>query len=98
MLEHVFTELGYPTIGQEYSLEVEAEHFAVVCRIKAVEEELPAFIKMAQNVEQTWVRYLAYTVLAIFGTAYVFPAFYTPHGRNSLGSQTPTLRTYVTLV
>jgi hypothetical protein len=71
-------ELGHPTIGPERSLEVEAEHFGVICRLKATEREFPAFIEMAQNVEKTWVRYLAYRVLAIFGAAYVLSCVLTP--------------------
>jgi hypothetical protein len=78
MLEHVFTELGYPIIGPEHSLEMQAELFAVACRMKAAEREFPAFIEMAHNVEKTWVRYLAYTLVAVFGVVYFLSCFLTP--------------------
>jgi len=78
MLEHVFGELGYPTIGPKHSLEVQAESFAVACRMKAAEREFPAFIEMAKNVEKTWARYLAYAALVILGAAYVLSCVLTP--------------------
>ena len=79
MLEHVFAGLGHPTINPEHSLEVQAEIFAVACRMKAAEREFPAFIEMAQNVETTWVRYLAYALVAVFGLAHVLSCVLTPH-------------------
>jgi hypothetical protein len=78
MLEHVFTELRYPTISSEGSSEARAEHFAVACRLKAAERELPAFFEMATNVEKKWARYLAYTFLAIFAVAYFFDCIFLP--------------------
>ena len=78
MLEHVFTELGYPTISPDDSPEARAEHFAVACRLKAAERELPAFIEMATNVEKTWARYLAYAFLGILAVAYVLDCIFLP--------------------
>jgi hypothetical protein len=78
MLEHIFIELGYPTIGPDRSLEVQAEHFAMACRMNAVEKELPAFFAMAQNVEKPLMRYLAYTLVVIFGAAYIFSCVLAP--------------------
>lgn len=78
MLEHAFTEFGYPTVSAEQSLEVQAEHFAIACRIKAVEQELPAFIALDQNVEKPWTRYLAYTLVVLFGAALIYSCVLVP--------------------
>jgi hypothetical protein len=78
MLEHSFVELGYPTIGAEQSLEVQAETFAMACRMRAVEQELPAFFKLAQNVEKPWARYLAYTLFAFVGAALFYSCILVP--------------------
>jgi hypothetical protein len=78
MLEHIFIELGHPTIGPEDFLEVQAEHFAVLCRMDAAVKELPCFLEMAGNVEKKWTRYLAYALVVIFGLAHVFSCIMTP--------------------
>jgi hypothetical protein len=78
MLEHVFTELGYPTTGTESLSEARAEHFAVLCRMKAGEKELPDLIASTQTVENRWVRYLAYTALGVLTVAYLVGCVLTP--------------------
>jgi len=78
MLEHAFTELGHPIIRPEDSLEVQAELFAIACRMRAAERELPAFLEMAMNVEKKWARYLAYAFWAIFALGYFFSCVSTP--------------------
>jgi hypothetical protein len=77
MLEHVFAELGYSTIGPEDFLEVQAEHFAVLCRMAAATRELPAFLEMTGNIEKKWTRYLSYGLLLVFGVAYLFSCIFT---------------------
>jgi len=71
MLEHGLTDLGYPTVGS-VDLEARAEHFAVTCRMKAAERELPAFIEMATNVKKKWARYLSYGLIGVFAAVYLF--------------------------
>jgi hypothetical protein len=78
VLEHSFVELRYPTIGPEQGLEVQAETFAMACRMKAVEREIPVFIEMASNVEKTWARYFAYVLVVVFGVAYALSCVVTP--------------------
>jgi hypothetical protein len=78
MLEHVFTELGHPTTGAEGLSEIRAEHFAVICRMKAAEKELPDLIASAQTIESKWVRYLAYTALGVLTFAYLVGCVLTP--------------------
>jgi hypothetical protein len=78
MLEHVFAELGHSTIGPDNFLEVQAEHFAVLCRMEAATRELPAFLEMTANIERKWTRYLSYGLLLVFGVAYVFSCIFTP--------------------
>lgn len=78
MLEHVFAELGYSTIGPTESLEIQAEHFAVLCRMEAATRELPAFLEMTGNIEKKWPRYLSYGLLFVFGVAYLFSCIFTP--------------------
>ncbi|MBI3477120.1 MAG: hypothetical protein HY010_15410 [Acidobacteria bacterium] len=81
MIEHEFGELGQPTIGPK-DLEEHAEHFAMSCRMKAAERELPAFIKMARSVERKWPRYIAYSLIAVFGVAYFFDCIFLPQMEN----------------
>jgi hypothetical protein len=78
ILEHVLAELGHPTIGPEDFLEVQAEHFAILCRMEGAERELPAVFDMVQNVEKKWARYLASAVVILFSVAYMFSCVYTP--------------------
>ena len=72
LLEHQFVELGHATIGANGSLEVQAEAFAVGCRINAGERELPVYLEMASNVENKWVRYFGYAFVGVFTLAYFF--------------------------
>ncbi len=98
MLEHDFVELGFPTINPEQELEVQAETFAMACRMKAFERELPAFFKMAQNVEKPWARYLAFTVVIVFWHCCdAFLRYGAPNGINPCRRKAPTLRTDVAL-
>jgi hypothetical protein len=76
LLEHEFVELGHATIGAEDSLEVEAEIFAMACRIEAGERDLPVFLEVASKVEKKWVRYLGYAFVGVFGLAYLFGCIY----------------------
>jgi len=76
LLEHEFVELGHATIGAKDSLEVEAEIFAMACRIEAGEKDLPVFLEMASKVEKKWVRYLGYAFVGVFGLAYLFGCIY----------------------
>ena len=76
MIEHSFIDLGYATIGASDSLEIQAELFAMSCRFKAAETELPAFIQKTMGIEKRWERYLLYLLLAIFGASYFFSCIY----------------------
>jgi Zn-dependent peptidase ImmA (M78 family) len=76
MLEHVFVELGYPTISARDSLEEQAELFAGLCRMDAGAKELPAVLEMVQQVEKKWARYLGYVFVAAFALAYMFTCVY----------------------
>lgn len=78
ILEHSFSELGYATLHAEDSLEVRAEQFAIACRMKEAEKELAVLIEMARNVEKKWARYFVYTLLIVFGAAYLFSCTATP--------------------
>ena len=71
MLEGTFTALGYPTIRPEQFLEVQAEHFAMACRMHAVQKELPSVFERIALIEKTWVRYLAYSAVGFAGLAYL---------------------------
>ena len=84
MLEHGFTELGYPTIGAKDSLEVQAEQFAMLCRMEAAMKELPYFLEMAGTVEKKWARYLTYALVILFGLAHVFGCIMTPQMEETL--------------
>jgi len=76
MLEQLFRELAHPTLGPNDSLEVRAEHFAAVCRMKIMARELPAFLERAQNNERKGARYLGYAFVGIFTLAYCFSCIY----------------------
>jgi len=84
MLEHVFSEIGHPTIGPENSLELQAEDFAIACRVKTGERELPGFLEMLMQIEKKWARYLAYAFFAIFGVVYFFSCVLTPQMEDAL--------------
>jgi hypothetical protein len=78
MLEHDLRELGHPIIRQSDSLEVHAEHFAILCRMEAASREIPGFLQMAENVENKWMRYLSYALVIVFSTAYLLHCIFTP--------------------
>ena len=78
LLEHVFSELGHPTVNAIDDSEMRAEEFAIACRIKAGEKEFPAFMEMAVNIEKTWARYLAYAGVFIFMMAYMLSCVMMP--------------------
>jgi len=78
MLEHDFRELGRPIIGPKGSLEVQAEQFAILCRMETASREIPGFLEMAQNVQNKWMRYLSFGLVIVFGTAYLFHCILTP--------------------
>lgn len=78
MLEHIFVEIGHSTIETKDVLEARAEQFAVLCRIKTAEQELPAFFEMATNVGNRWARYFAYAALGTFAIAYLIGCVLTP--------------------
>ena len=78
MLEHVFTELGRATIAPDDSLEVQAEQFAVLCRMEAATRELPVIFEATARIERKWVRYLSYALVIVFGVAYVLSCIFTP--------------------
>jgi hypothetical protein len=78
MLEHVFRELGHPMIGVDDSLEVQAEQFAILCRMEAATREIPIFFQMAENIQNKWMRYLSFGLVIVFGTAYLFHCIFTP--------------------
>lgn len=76
MLEHGFVELGHATLAPQDSLEVRAEIFAIACRIKAMEREVPAYFEMAQKIEKQWVRCLAFVGIGVFAFAYFLSCIY----------------------
>lgn len=76
LLEHEFVALGRATIGAKDSLEVQAEIFAMACRIEAGKREFPVFLEIATKVEKRWVRYLGYAFLGVFTVAYFFGCIY----------------------
>lgn len=76
LLEHQFIELGHPTVRTKASLEVQAEIFAMTCRIEAGEKEMPAFFEMVSKVEKRWLRYLGYASVLVFGFAYLYGCIY----------------------
>ena len=84
MLEHVLAELGHPTIGPEDFLEVQAEHFAALCRMAAATSELPAFLEMTSKIEKKWARYFSYGLLFVFSAAYLFSCIFTPQMEEAL--------------
>jgi hypothetical protein len=71
MLEGTFTSLDFPTIRHEQSLEVRAEHFAMACRMQAVQKELPRVFQTISDFEKTWVRYFAYSAVGFTVFAYL---------------------------
>ena len=71
MLEGTFNSLGYSTIRPEQSLEIQAEHFAMACRMQTVQKELPRIFDQISNIEKAWVRYLSYTVTGFAIFAYL---------------------------
>lgn len=84
MLEHVFVELGHPTIEAKDDREMRAEKFAIACRIKAGEKELPAFLEMASCVEKKWARYLSFAFVFVSMLAYFFICITTPQMEEAL--------------
>lgn len=78
LLEHEFVQLGHATIGAKESLELQAESFAMYCRMEAGTRELPMFLDVAKSIEKKWQRYLAYVFLIISSVAYVFSCIYLP--------------------
>jgi len=76
LLEHEFVAVGHATIGAKDSLEVQAEIFAMACRIEAGQKDLPVFLEMASKVEKKWVRYLGYALVGVFGLACLFGCIY----------------------
>jgi hypothetical protein len=54
MLEHVFVELGKPTIRPKDSQEERSESFAMLCRMQAVVKDAPIVFEMIENVEKKW--------------------------------------------
>lgn len=76
LLENEFMVLGRATIGAKDSLEVQAEIFAIACRIEAGKRQFPVFLEMASSVEKRWVRYLGYACLGVFALAYFFSCIY----------------------
>ena len=78
MLEHDFRELGHPIIGPKDSVEVQAEQFAILCRMEAASRDIPSFLEMAQNVQNKWMRYLSFGLVIVFAAAYLLHCIYTP--------------------
>jgi len=81
MLEHVFVELGYPTIVskdslEEDSLEEQAELFASLCRMEAGMRDFPRMLEMMQQVEKKWARYLGYVFVVVYSFAHMFSCIY----------------------
>ena len=76
ILECEFVQLGYPIVGPQDSLEVQAELFAIACRMHGVIREFPAYLEMVASVEEKWLRYLGYVFVGFFTAACFFSCFY----------------------
>jgi hypothetical protein len=76
MLEHVFVELGYPTISSKDSLEEQAEIFASLCRMEAGKRDFPHMLEMMQQVEKKWARYLGCAFVVVYSFAHMFSCIY----------------------
>jgi hypothetical protein len=84
-VSHVFAELGHRTVGPEDFLEVQAEHFAALCRMEAATRELPAFLEMTGNIEKKWTRYLYLWLMVCFRCCLSFQLyFHAPDGGSGL--------------
>jgi hypothetical protein len=78
MLEHMFVQLGHPTLTQKESLEVKAEEFAMTARMETLTRELPSYIELISSIEKNWHRYFGYGFLIVFSVAYMFGCVLLP--------------------
>jgi len=76
LMEHEFIELRHATVRTKASLEVQAEIFAMTCRVYASNKEMPAFFEMVSTVENRWLRYLGYAFVFAFSFAHLFGCIY----------------------
>jgi hypothetical protein len=78
LLENRFIELGYSTLGKDGDLEAQAEGFAMSVRMMVVTREIPALIKIVENADAKWARYLGYGVLGVVGFIYLLSCVALP--------------------
>jgi hypothetical protein len=78
MLECIFVKLGYATLTPEDCLEAKAENFAIAARMETGTREMPAYVDMVRNIENTWHRYFGYAFVGAFFAFYMFSCAFLP--------------------
>lgn len=78
ILEHVLKELGFHIAKDAVELEQRAEHFAMLVLSGAFLRKLPTVFENAGEIDKKWLRYGAYSIIAIGALFYVATCFFLP--------------------
>lgn len=80
ILEHIFQDMGYPTVRERKALEVRAETFASCIEMDTFTETWKNIFQAAEKIESKWKRWGAFFLWFLFGFVGLFsigmlPAF-----------------------